>query len=74
MKTTIELPAPLFQRVTSKAATLGQSVQEFVAGILEREISDGTPAGGLDERLHVPVLKCVEGFTISPTREQLNDF
>lgn len=74
MKTTIELPAPLFQQVASKAAGLGQSVQEFVARTLEREVSGSASTGTAEHKLQVPVLKCVEGFSINPTREQLNDF
>jgi hypothetical protein len=39
VKTTIEIPDPLFRRVKSKAAERGQSLREFVAEALHEKLS-----------------------------------
>ena len=51
MKTTIEIPDPLFRRVKSKAAERGQTLKEFVAEALHeklasnaRDVRPGEPA------------------------------
>lgn len=48
MKTTIEIPDPLFRKVKSKAAERGQSLKEFITEALQQKLSPGaaeTPAG-----------------------------
>ncbi len=51
MKTTIEIPDPLFRKVKSKAAERSQSLKEFVAEALQEKLAanasearDGAPA------------------------------
>jgi hypothetical protein len=39
VKTTIEIPDPLFRRVKSRAAERGQSLREFVAEALQEKLS-----------------------------------
>ena len=39
MKTTLEIPDPLFRRAKSKAAERGQSLKAFVADALEEKLS-----------------------------------
>jgi len=39
MKTTIEIPDPLFRRVKSKAAERGQSLKEFVEEALQEKLA-----------------------------------
>jgi hypothetical protein len=41
MKTTIEIPDPLFRRVKSKAAERSQSLKEFVAEALQEKLAAG---------------------------------
>ena len=43
MKTTIEIPDPLFRRAKSKAAENGQSLKELVTEALEEKLSGRTP-------------------------------
>jgi len=40
MKTTIEIPDPLFRRVKSKAADRGQTLKEFVSEALQEKLAD----------------------------------
>jgi hypothetical protein len=44
MKTTLEIPDPLFRRAKSKAAERGQALREFVAEALEEKLA-GRPGG-----------------------------
>jgi hypothetical protein len=45
VKTTLEVPDPLFRRVKSKAAERGQSLKEFVNEALEEKLASRTTAG-----------------------------
>ena len=44
MKTTIEIPDPLFRKVKSKAAERSQSLKEFVAEALQEKLAAGADA------------------------------
>jgi hypothetical protein len=46
MKTTIEIPDPLFRRAKSKAAERGQTLKEFVTAALQDKLAMPTGAGG----------------------------
>jgi hypothetical protein len=45
MKTTIEIPDPLFRRAKSRAAERGQSLKEFFAEALQARLANA-PEGG----------------------------
>jgi hypothetical protein len=55
MKTTIEIPDPLFRRAKSKAAERGQSLKELVTEALQEMLAATTRA-----RLHEP--EWMQGF------------
>lgn len=48
MKTTLEIPAPLFRKVKSNAAERGQSLEAFVQEALQEKLAlkPGLPAAG----------------------------
>jgi hypothetical protein len=46
VKTTIEIPDPLFRRVKARAAERGQSLREFVAEALREKLSSNRSQGG----------------------------
>ena len=49
VKTTIEIPDPLFRKVKSRAAERSQSLKEFVAEALEEKLSSKeSEAGSID--------------------------
>jgi hypothetical protein len=48
MKTTLEIPDPLFRRAKSRAAEQGQTLKDFVADALQAKLAidaEGTAAG-----------------------------
>ena len=49
MKTTLEIPDPLFRKVKSKAAERGQTLKDFVAEALRDRLATNTSGGRLDE-------------------------
>ena len=49
MKTTLEIPDPLFRRAKSKAAERGQSLKQFVTEALHDKLAGGAPKGRTDE-------------------------
>lgn len=48
MKTTIEIPDPVFRRAKAKAAERGQALREFVTEALQEKLSGGTRRAGPD--------------------------
>ena len=49
MKTTIDIPDPLFRKVKSKAAERGQSLKDFVTEALREKLAPSASAGRPDE-------------------------
>lgn len=49
MKTTIEIPDPLFRKVKSKAAERSQSLKEFVAEALQEKLAAGAGVAANDQ-------------------------
>ena len=43
VKTTVEIPDPLFRKVKSKAAERGQSLKDFMAEALQEKLAAGVP-------------------------------
>lgn len=46
MKTTIEIPDPLFRKAKSRAAENGQSLKDLVTEALQEKLAAGAAAGG----------------------------
>lgn len=75
MRTTIDLPDPLFKEAKSAAALRGQSLKEIVVTALRRELRHGRAKNGRAgsvRRGKFPVLACKGDFVINPTPEQLD--
>jgi hypothetical protein len=49
MKTTLEIPDPLFRKAKARAAERGQSLKAFVAEALEARLATGYAAGAADD-------------------------
>ena len=49
MKTTIEIPDPLFRKAKSRAAERGQTLREFVTDALQARLAKDSGAGRSDE-------------------------
>ena len=49
MKTTIEIPDPLFRRAKSRAAERGQTLKELVTDALQEKLASGTGKAGVAE-------------------------
>ena len=49
MKTTIEIPEPLFRRAKSKAAERGQTLKEFFREALQEKLAPGRSASASSE-------------------------
>lgn len=45
VKTTIEIPDPLFRKAKARAAELGQSLKQLVTEALQEKLADGSPPG-----------------------------
>ncbi len=49
MKTTVEIPDPLFRRAKSRAAERGQTLKELVTDALQEKLASGTGKAGVVE-------------------------
>lgn len=75
MRTTIDLPDPLFREAKAVAALRDQSLKDIVVLALRRELRDGrsTPSRRRTGKSAFPKLACKGDFVVQPTREQLDD-
>lgn len=48
MKTTIDIPDPVFRRAKARAAEKGQALREFVTEALQEKLSGGTTSSATD--------------------------
>ncbi len=53
MRTTIDIPTPLFKQVKARAALQGRSLKDYMTELLQAEISN--PLGAYSERSKKPV-------------------
>ncbi len=76
MRTTIDLPDPLFREAKAVAALRDQSLKDVVVSALRRELRDGRATTTSRRRKRpaaFPTLACKGDFVIQPTKEQLDD-
>jgi len=80
MRTTIDLPDPLFKEAKSAAALRGVTLRDIVEEALRRQLqphANRQPAaarGRLQSKNGFLVLKCKGKHVINPTPEQLDDW
>ncbi len=80
MRTTIDLPDPLFREAKAVAALQGVTLREVVEQALRSQLQPharrkvAAPGGRLRGKNGFLVLKSKGKHVINPTREQLDDF
>jgi hypothetical protein len=71
MRTTVDLPDPLFKRVKAEAALRGMKLRDFIARSLEQALPGG-PRATRSRRVNLPLVKGDGKRRIDPTREELD--
>jgi len=71
MRTTVDLPDPLFKRVKAEAALRGMKLRDFIAGALEQALPGGSQETR-SRRVKLPLVKGNGKRLIDPTREELD--
>lgn len=80
MRTTIDLPDPLFKEAKAAAALQGVTLKVVIEESLRRQLQPharrkpAAPGGRLRGKNGFLVLKAKGRHVINPTREQLDDF
>ena len=77
MRTTIDLPDPLFKEAKATAALRGQSLKQIVVKALQHELRHGRSNAATtnsSQKKAFPALACKGDFVIDPTPEQLDDW
>ena len=71
MRTTVDLPDPLFKQVKAEAALRGMKLREFIRRSLERTVAEYSqrPRGF---RIKLPLVHGDGKTVVNPTREQLD--
>ena len=57
MRTTVDLPDPLFRRTKALAAARGSSMKDLIIRAVEREVSPGAMRGSRPRRVHFPLIR-----------------
>jgi hypothetical protein len=71
MRTTIDLPDPLFKQVKAEAALRGMKLREFIAHCLERALAERSHTAK-SYRVKLPLVQGDGKRLINPTREELD--
>lgn len=71
MRTTVDLPDPLFKRVKSAAALRGLKLRQFVADALEQALATDRPAPKR-HRVKLPLIRGDGRRIINPSRQELD--
>jgi hypothetical protein len=71
MRTTVDLPDPLFERVKAEAALRGMKLRDFIARSLEQALTSGSRETR-SRRVKLPLVKGDGKRRIDPTREELD--
>ena len=69
MRTTVDIPDPVYRRLKAKAAHQGCSVKQLVLRGVEREL--GPQAPGKQRRIRLPIVKSRQPGTLALTNEQI---
>jgi hypothetical protein len=69
MRTTVDLPDALFQRVKARAALRGMKLREFIAESLQRALVNEMPK---PRRIRLPLVKGDGRHVINPSRSNLD--
>ncbi len=74
MRTTIEVPDPVFRTMKSLAARKGQSLKEFVVRAIEREVSRAQRPGRVRFSVQLPLVRSKSpGALRSLTNAEIED-
>jgi hypothetical protein len=71
MRTTVDLPDPLFKRVKAEAALRGMKLRDFIARALEQALPGGSQETR-SRRVKLPLVKGNGKRRIDPRREELD--
>jgi hypothetical protein len=71
MRTTVDLPDPLFKRVKAEAALRGMKLRDFIRHSLEQALT-GSSQKAKRRRVKLPIVQGDGKRQIDPTREQLD--
>lgn len=61
MRTTIELPDPMFRQVKARAAMDGLTLKELIARYVEQGLRQGQPLAPVRRRSELPVARAATG-------------
>ena len=68
MRTTVDIPDPLYRKLKSKAAQQGRSVKDLILRGVEKELRAGARGKG---RIQLPIVRSAEPGTLRLTSEQI---
>ena len=71
MRTTVDLPDPLFKQIKAEAALRGMKLREFIMRALERALMEPTPKRA-SYHVKLPLVQGDGKQMINPTREELD--
>src|SRR5262245_18618868 len=77
MRTTVDLPTPLFRRAKARAAQRGETLRELLTRAVEAEVGAAVPAGSkwhhADGRVKLPLIGTAGGPKVNLTNADLEE-
>jgi hypothetical protein len=67
MRTTVDLPDPLFRKTKAVAALRGSSMKDLIVQAVEREVSGGTGSEPKRHRIKLPLVSSWKGRKLDLT-------
>jgi hypothetical protein len=70
MRTTIDLPDPVFRRVKAAAALRGSSLKDFILQAVEKELQPQTPQR---RRARFPLIRSQQPGTLTLSNQEIDE-
>ena len=71
MRTTVDLPDPLFRQMKAHAALRGISIKNFITAAIESQIT--APESGDDYSVNLPLIRSKKPGTLNLTNAEIED-
>jgi len=73
VRTTIDLPDPLFRKTKAVAALRGSSMKELIVRAVQREVNGAAPADSTRKRVKLPLIRSWKGPKLNLSNFDFDD-
>jgi hypothetical protein len=73
VKTTVDIPDPIYRQLKSKAALLGCSVRALILRAVKDELNDNQPGNQGHDRVKLPLIRSKRPGSLKLTNKMINE-